>query len=720
MNNPSDKEHYLIKDEVLLTKDGISFLIGGNHSVLDYITGRAKPSTESFENFKLNIARRAYLSNLAKCQYLHVIFPDKQSVLSREFPIETTCRLGDKYLEHVSPDGLGRFVLYPADFIRNSINQRSYEPHDTHLSDSGSLVVLSRILDVLGIKAPEPLKAIHECINLEKKSSGDLGKKFSPPLIQKTTLLNPNWNHIKFGSNGLSNNGQIDIYFSPDSATEKKLLIFGDSFFRLMLPQLSRIFRQVVFLRTPYFHAEMVELIRPDVVLTGNAERYLANVSSDLNAPAFQMYAYTHNSSSKPSSLFLNAFRAVTSPNSTTSKKYFNELYNPSAQKKVMVGPSHMVRWANHVTHGLLDHPKDPTHLIGFGGAPVWSSRLLQRAENECPVGTKILLMVGDFRFGNDVALNPSRDSLPLFLPNMSGINAKAITPDNDDYMRERAHRALDNWNDKFKNQIHFLFWDLFCRQVQDRLAGRHIYNKEYRHPHWNLDESQSRVSNVKLIDMSPLLKLPMHEAMRLFIDPSSHPSQIGYLTIINCFNYGTDSRSAFNKAVDEVERKILSAASKLVSRKKRPILLCGKTVWLDTLLRYLGQTGREKLSKIGIQILTANPQIGHSKDAVKPLYKVADYHRLFISDDGDQSKISGRFSEQISEYGTDPIRSIAWEASCFEIISKRNETPRSLHDKSYSKPNLTHCIDIADADTELGPYGYPTFAGILRLIDLL
>lgn len=715
---PPHKEHYQIQDDVLLTKNGISFLIGGNHSVLDYITERATPSIESFDNFKLNIARRAYLSNLAKCQYLHVIFPDKQSVLSAEFPIKTACRLGDKYIEHISPDGLGKFVLYPANLIKDALGQQSYERHDTHLSDSGSLVVLSKILDALGIKVSQSLKVIHECINLKRKSTGDLGNRFSPPLTQETLALNPNWNHSKFGSNGLSNNGQIDIYFSPDSTTDKKVLIFGDSFFRLMLPQLSKIFRQVVFLRTPYFHAEMVELVRPDVVLTGNAERYLANVSSDLNAPAFQMYAYTHNSNSKPSSLFLNAFRAVTSPNSVSSKKFFTELFDDTAQKKIIIGPSHMVRWAQHVTNGLLHHPKEPAHLIGFGGAPVWSSRLFTRAQNECPEGTKILLMVGDFRFGNDVALNPSRDSLPIFLPNLSGINAKAITPDNDNYMRERAHRAIEAWNNHFKNQIHFIFWDLFCRQIQDRLAGRHIHNKEYHHPHWNLGESQGRIPAVKLIDMSPLLKLPMHEAMRLFIDPSSHPSQIGYLTITNCFNHGTDSRTAFNKAVHEVETSLLSSATRLVSREKRPILLCGRSVWLDTLLRYLGQTGREKLSKIGIQILTSNVQIGHSKDPVKPLFKGVKYRRIFISDDGDQTKISAEFHQQLSEYGADPISSIAWEASCFEIISDRNETPLSLHDKSYSKTDFSHCLNIVDADTELGPYGYPTLGGILKLFD--
>lgn len=718
MESPPQTERYIIHNDVLLTTCGFAYLIGGNHTVIDYITEKSTPTIESFENFKLNISRRAYISSLAKCKYLHVIFPDKQSVLASEFPIETKSRLGDKYLEFLKKDGLQGLVLYPADFLSETLGHLSYDKLDTHLSDSGTLVVLARILDIIGLPAPIALREIQECINLKTKTTGDLGSKFSPPLHQESIKINPHWNHTKFNSNGTSNNGQIDIYFSPEATTNKKILIFGDSFFRLMLPHLSKIFQQVVFLRTPYYHAEMVELIRPDIVLTGNAERYLANVASDMNAPAFQLYSYTHNATSRPSPLFLNAFRTITSPNATSSKKFLNYLFNDTAQAKKIVGPSHMVRWGQHVKNGLLTRPPQESHLIGFGGAPVWSQRLLETTKKVCTDDTKILLMVGDFRFGNEVSLNHARDSLPLFLPNHSGINAKAIKPENDEYMLKRSLSAISIWDKTFSNKIHFIFWDLFCRQVQDRLAGRHIKNKAYNHPHWNLVDIQANVSAAKLIDLSPLLKLPMHEAMRLFIDPSSHPSHIGYLMITNCFYYNTDTQTSFNKAVRDVESVIFDSAAKLVKRKNGPILIFGQSVWLDTLLRYLGPSGLEKIEKIGIKIVSFNPQIGHTQNPniAENLYR--SHFKIFISDDGQQPRIPPAL-KQLANWSQDAANHIAWEASCAQVITNRRETPQSLHNKTYSVTHTPYAIDISDSDIELGPFGYPTITGLTKVFDI-
>jgi hypothetical protein len=77
---------------------------------------------------------------------------------------------------------------------------------------------------------------------------------------------------------------------SPDSKTDKTLLIFGDSFFRVMLNQLAWGFRRVVFCRSAYFHSELVDAVKPDVIFGGAAERYLADVAPDDVRPHFLAY----------------------------------------------------------------------------------------------------------------------------------------------------------------------------------------------------------------------------------------------------------------------------------------------------------------------------------------------------------------------------------------------------------------------------------------------
>lgn len=713
-------ESYTIHNDVLLTDSGVAFLIGGNHSVLNYITEKTKPSSNSFNNFAKNISRRAHIAHLCKAKYLHVIFPDKQSILRSEFPINNTIRLGDKYLQHMGVNPLINFVLYPSATLQRNHKNEVYQKLDTHLTDHGSLLVLRDILQKLDEPAGEALDELEKLITLKKKNNGDLGAKFTPNLFQESIHLKSNWNYQYFSSNGSFNNGQIDIYLSPDAAISKKILIFGDSFYRLMLKQFSKIFKEVIFLRTPYLHNEMIELIIPDIILTGNSERYLAEVASDLDAPAFQLYAYTHNAVSKPSFIFINSFGAVTSPNAAASKIFIKNIFDDLSQPKIIAGPSHMVRWGQHLKNGLVDRPSSVADLVGFGGAPIWSKKLIDSVENLTSIDTKILLMVGDFRFGNEICLHSSRETLPLFSSGFSGISSNAITQENDVFMLEKCKKALDVWNGKFNNKIHFIFWDLFCRQVQDRLAGRHISNKKYLHPNWNLAPIQALVPADKLIDLTPLLTLPMHEAVRLFIDGSSHPSHIGYLFIINSFIYGSDTVTAYNKAVYDVEKMIFSTVDLMLERRSTPVTICGRSVWLDTLIRYLGSSGVDILAEKGLTLVPFNSQIGHiNNNSIEKLTQ-ANSELYFVSEHGLISDVPSAYEPTFRdmEWVPTPKNSFAWESSCASIISKRNEKPHSLFGQLNPESAQVPLLDLSDADVELGPYGYPTISGILKFLN--
>jgi hypothetical protein len=714
------EKSYTIQNDVLLTASNIAFLIGGNHSVLDFITGKKKPTPASLLNFRNNIASRAHIAKLCQCKYLHVIFPDKQSVLTDEFPIKKTVRLGDIYTRLIHGSPLENLVSFPAPYLKANLKKNPYQKLDTHLSDCGALLVLRDILRKLDEPATDALDELETLITQSKISHGDLGGKLTPKLVQESINLKTNWNYRHFSSNGSFNNGQIDIYFSPDAPIKKKILIFGDSFYRLMLTHFSKVFSEIVFLRTPYLHVEMVQLVKPDIILTGNSERYLADVSPDSNAPAFQMYSYTHNSATKPSATFISAFRAVTSPTATNSKKYFDQIFNEYPQPKMIVGPSHIVRWGEHIKANLLDRPASVKDLVGYGGAPVWSKKLFDIAVNSAQPDRKLLLMVGDFRFGNEVCLKPSPDAFPVLISGFSGINARAISAANDAFMLKKATQALEIWNNTFNNNIRFLFWDLFCRQVQDRLAGRYISEKKYLHPSWNLVPLQSMLPRNRVIDLAPLLNLPMHEAMRLFIDSSSHPSYIGYLFITNCFSHESNAITAYNKACFDVEKTIFSSISALIEKKQAPVTLLGRSVWIDTLLRYLGPSGWEKARTLGLTIAPMNGQIGYSLNIHQIIQNTGNSELFFISENGCLSDLPNLDRSLLPETIAldEGINTLAWEASCAEVITQRNETPRSLHGAPIAKNARNQISDLSNADVELGPFGYPTISGIVKVLN--
>lgn len=310
-----------IEGEVLLTRCNVAFLIGGNHAVLKFATGELTPSAESLDSFRDNIAGRVALARNANCCYLHVIFPDKQSVLSDDFPFTPLHRLGDAYMARLDLL-LRHHVLWPADQLKLE-TESPFFPLDTHMTDHGSLAVLRMMLQAIGMEADSALERIGSRIVRLQRWKGDLGSKFDPPLSQEGLLLEPDWPQRKFISPGGFNDGMVDIVLNPKALADKTVLLFGDSFFRMMLSHLSAVFSRVICLRTRFLHPEMVTLIQPDVIFTGNAERYLSNVSPDIEAQAFALYPYLRGAQDLTmGGEFLAAWAAVTAPVSKRSKQF--------------------------------------------------------------------------------------------------------------------------------------------------------------------------------------------------------------------------------------------------------------------------------------------------------------------------------------------------------------------------------------------------------------
>lgn len=324
MTQQNQTQDWRIEGDVLLTRDDIAFLIGGNHSVLKLVTGKMKPKPESLDAFRDNIRARHALARSIDVPYLHVIFPDKQSVLSEAFPFSPLHRLGDTYMEHVEPD-LRPAVLWPADDLKQEATS-PFLPLDTHMTDRGSLAVLGMMLKKVGIKEDDTLARIDGRIIRERRLNGDLGRKFTPPLSHDCVQLDPDWKSEVYRSPGGYNDGMIDILFNKDAPQKKTVLLFGDSFFRMMLMHLSAVFSTVICLRTRFLHREMVTLIQPDVVFTGNAERYLSNVTPDTEANAFMLYPHLRGDADfKIDGDFLAAWHAVTAPGSHRSQVFLSD-----------------------------------------------------------------------------------------------------------------------------------------------------------------------------------------------------------------------------------------------------------------------------------------------------------------------------------------------------------------------------------------------------------
>lgn len=316
---------FKLHNDVLITNSGLAYLIGGNHSVLNYTTAMLSPSMDSFKNFTCNIIRRKEHAEQHGAKYRHVVFPDKQSVLRKNFPIKPVTRLGELYINNISDD-LVNYVLYPANKLELNDEASVYLPLDTHMTDFGSNEMLGFMLKSFDfLEADNIIKHIKTRINKVQDWPGDLGNKFTPPLRQQGKLLHPDWDILDYKSPGGFNDGMVDIVLNNQACYNNTILLFGDSFFRMMLKHFSYVFSRVICLRTRFYHNEMVELIKPDYIISGNAERYLSNVSSDLDANPFMLYQAIRGADDNNNDYeFLNVYRALLTPDSTYSKNYFS------------------------------------------------------------------------------------------------------------------------------------------------------------------------------------------------------------------------------------------------------------------------------------------------------------------------------------------------------------------------------------------------------------
>lgn len=387
-----------------------------------------------------------------------------------------------------------------------------------------------------------------------------------------------------------------------------------------------------------------------------------------------------------------------------------------------VIGPSHAIRWSWHVRDGVVSCDLPWQNILGLGGAPIWSKRMFDAASKQVGEGGTLLLMVGDFRFGNAIALAVDKDAAPLFQDGVLGIDATALTPDIDREMLSRGLAGLQSWVDCFGSKARFIFWDLFGKQVFDRLAGRHIANGRYQHPVFNYAEAVAQFPKADIADLAPLLRQPIHEVRRLFIDQGCHPSQIGYVFLNEALCRGRDILAAYRYAVSEVESALFAHARRLAAAKGRPVLITGRSVWLETLAGYMGQSGMERLAGEGLVLaplvpVAGQPTIAQIMEKV-PLNQCAP---ILLSAGGRDisTDLARAFGTPLAFWYDLPV--IDWEEGTKEIITARGEKPRHTYAVGNGRsvaevitPSLvTHMV-------EQGPTGMPSWTGIVHLLELI
>ncbi len=400
-----------LENSVLVGNDGYLFLAEGHHHVLDIVTGNIEIADVSFDAFRDNISRRIAWAEANNAQFLHLIVPDKQSIAPELWPLSSPLKLGEEYIKRSS--ALADFIFYPIQQLSEH-RDRIISRVDTHLREYGSILLASLLVEKFsGADQGNIFSELTRHIVRGGQIDGDLGSKLTPPVSDHSELLNYQIPGVEFCNNiEGANNGGIDLRFNPEAIYNKRLIIFGDSFGRDISRFLQFWYSEVFFFRTGYFHEEIAELCKPDILITENIERYMNDCAFNDEHPQFLLYPLMHGREYAPSEKFLEALNAVLS---FPRKPYLDFVGRLLPQRLIPVPP-------------LADS-------VTLHGVDEFDSLVL----TDCPDDEGLLMVMEETEL--------VRQPQPLFVANFSGREIAPITYEHQDihgsYLIRRVNSLL-------------------------------------------------------------------------------------------------------------------------------------------------------------------------------------------------------------------------------------------------------------------------------------
>ena len=252
---------------------------------MQVLMGNKKIPAHAIDNYHTNLDYNLSIAKRDGFDYLHVVFPCKPIIYREQFK-DIGLHLTPIFLnEHAHPK-----VLYPIE----SLLESDYFPTDSHYNTDGAMKVLDLILEKLGYPAlPEavykPASFVGDLSRMIGQHKEEVFKKLSGfKFLPDTDIKN---HFVSHGIMGKSNAGVFTYRFNPYALFNKRVVLFGDSFFLDKIEVYQNTFSEVVYFRIPYILDDVVKSLQPDIVITANTERYLYNVPNVLKAkPWFLHY----------------------------------------------------------------------------------------------------------------------------------------------------------------------------------------------------------------------------------------------------------------------------------------------------------------------------------------------------------------------------------------------------------------------------------------------
>lgn len=255
----------------------------------EYYLGNKNLNIVNIENFNSNMSHNIEISNKYKFKYFHMISQSKEVAHKDIFKDTCDLKIDSIYLknkDYFKSENVVYLELIHDDFLIG----------DHHYNDVGYLKSLSLVLNKFNINFHFDRKDYKT--KIIPTTHGDLINKLNKKIIvdevhvEKFLGVKPLEPIFDLRENLTSNSGQIKYYYNPRAILKNRLITFGDSFLGGGLDLYNVLFREIVHFRSPYILEDVVSCLKPDYVITQNAERYLINMNMVYSKPWFINYLF--------------------------------------------------------------------------------------------------------------------------------------------------------------------------------------------------------------------------------------------------------------------------------------------------------------------------------------------------------------------------------------------------------------------------------------------
>lgn len=273
-----------LPEKVAIGKHNWLFLSGRFYGITQDLT-REHAYTDSSLTADVNLwtQRKIELHKMG-IGYYKAFWPDKYYIYPEYLPL--SMRIENSSQNYRCDQALQYLKLHNSNvqildvrplLLDKKQNHKVYHASDSHWNALGAFYAYTLLMQMLSIDRPElkPLPITAYNITWQLKPPGDLATLINVYIPEYEPVFNE---HIKStvlevlaGSHFPK---KTRIFKNPNSKTSLRALIFRDSFTNALIPFLSQHFREMVLIWDSPYSVELVNTIKPDVVIECYASRY--------------------------------------------------------------------------------------------------------------------------------------------------------------------------------------------------------------------------------------------------------------------------------------------------------------------------------------------------------------------------------------------------------------------------------------------------------------